>query len=95
MLFKYISQVQAILCQTTNGKEKESCLCIRCFNIHCLLKGINIYRTLKKLDTFAPATVYLECERNKETNPKTDDEKEISYYVFEKKKSATLRMERK
>ena len=25
-------------------REKESCLCIRCLNIHLLLDGINIYR---------------------------------------------------
>ena len=52
--------------------------------MQCLLKGINTYRILNKLDTFASATVYLECERNKEANRKIDDVKEISYYVFQK-----------
>ena len=71
--------------------EKQSCLCIRCFSMHCLLRGINIYRILKKLNTFASATAYLECECSKETNSEIDDVKEISYFVFEKKEKCYVK----
>ena len=59
--------------------------------MHCLLRGINIYRILKKLNTFASATAYLECECSKETNPEIDDVKEISYFVFEKKEKCYVK----
>ena len=60
----------------------------------CLLKGINTYHILNKLNTSASATAYLECQSNKETNPETDDVKEISYYVFEKLEECYIKMER-
>ena len=83
---------QAVHIETSNNKHK--CLCIQCFNMHCLLQGINTYRILKKLSSFAPATVYLECERNEETNHEIDEVKQISYYVFEKKEECYVKDEK-
>ena len=37
-------------------RVKKSCLCIRCCNMHCLLKGINRYYVF----AFASDTVYLD-----------------------------------
>ena len=62
--------------------------------MHCLLKGIKTYRILKKLDTFASATAYLECERNRERITEIDDAKQISYYVFEKKEESYVKNEK-
>ena len=37
-------------------REKESCLCKKCLNIHALLKGINNFRKIKKLAALTSVT---------------------------------------
>ena len=68
-------------------REKESCLCKKCQNVHALLKGINTYRKLKKLSAMTSVTEYLDINILK---PCHIDNKSfastcINYYLFEKK----------
>ena len=79
-------------------REKESCLCKKCPNIHALLKGINNFRKIKKLAALTSVTEYLKLnllypntvdnesfESLSASHPEFFNDKEISFYQFEKK----------
>ena len=78
-------------------REKESCLCMKCQNMHLRLKGINTYRTLKKLSTHSSVTNFLNDitslsdEEVKKRFPENSDQKAINYYVFESKHESYLK----
>ena len=75
-------------------KERKNHVCVFDVSIWTACSKELTHHILKKLNTSASATAYLECESNKETNPDTDDVKEISYYVFEKLEECYIKMER-
>ena len=75
-------------------KERKNHVCVFDVSIWTACSKELTHHILKKLNTSASATAYLECESNKETNPETDDVKEISYYVFEKLEECYIKMER-
>ena len=67
-------------------REKESCLCIKCQNVHLLLQGISTYRSTQNLSKHYSVTEFVNNEPPISSNnfPECNETKEISYYIFEK-----------
>ena len=72
-------------------REKISCMCMRCFNAQCLLKGINTYRKLHKLENHTSVTKFLLENHDNESHPEIKDTKMINYYVFESKEESYIK----
>ena len=72
-------------------RENISCMCMRCCNAQCLLKGINTYRKLHKLENHTSVTNFLQENHDNESHPEINDTKMINYYVFESKEESYIK----
>ena len=65
--------------------EKESCICMKCQNVHLLLQEIKTYRSTQNLSKHHSFTELLNSEPpiNSNNFPECNDTKEINYYIFE------------
>ena len=77
-------------------REKETCLCMKCTNIHFLLDAINRYRKNSKLKVYESATQYLAdfkegCENHKQFPEGRESKKTHKYGYFANKKESYLR----
>ena len=73
-------------------REKLTCLCKDCQNIHLLLQGINTYQKTKTMMTHMSVTNYLQEINDDalktEEYPEVSDTKTINYYLFELKEES-------
>ena len=78
-------------------REKESCLCIKCQNIHLQLRGINTFRRQEKLTPVHSVTKYLKLQESltedelKSNHPERFSSKSVNYYVFEIKQESYVK----
>ena len=84
VIFNFL-QIWTILHYTTFRERKESCLCIKCQNVHLLLQGINTYRSTHNLSKHYSVTEFLNSEPpiNSNNFPECNDTKESRYFIFE------------
>ena len=77
-------------------KEKQSCVCTNCQNLHLLLQDINRYRASKNLTTHESLTKYLEKLKADEQFDELTEENLFTYHRYERveesytKKDGTL-----
>ena len=66
-------------------REKQSCLCITCQNMHTQLRGINTFRKLEKLHSIDSVTEYLKAQKDSDATsyPERTSTKSVNYHVFE------------
>ena len=76
-------------------REKLTCLCKDCQNIHLLLQGVNTYRKTKTMMTHMSVANYLQEINDDalktEEYPEVSDTKTINYYLFELKEESYLK----
>ena len=61
-------------CVVPSEKEKQSCVCINCQNLHLLLKAVNRYLTSRNLNLHESLTKYLEnLKASEQFNELTED----------------------
>ena len=68
-------------------REKESCLCGTCLDIHCLLKAINHFRKSVGQITHASVTEYLNKLSSDPVvihQPELTEDKQVGFHQFEK-----------
>ena len=67
-------------------REKESCLCMKCQNVHLLLRGINTYRNMKKITKRYSVTQFIR------SNPKNDTDTFPEYNDMKEKTVISLKV---
>ena len=71
-------------CILPSEKEKQSCVCINCQNLHLLLKAVNRYRTSKNLNPHESLTKYLEKLKANEQFDELTEENVNTYHRYER-----------
>ena len=71
-------------CILPSEKEKQSCVCINCQNLHLLLKAVNRYRTSKNLNPHESLTKYLEKLKANEQFDELTEENVDTYHRYER-----------
>ena len=68
-------------------REKQSCLCIVCQNVHTKLADMNNFQKMEKLKPVLSVTEYLKSQKAETLDhaayPERTSKKSVNYYVFE------------